>query len=461
MKKLLLLCIFVVIVVGGMFVFSSLERGSAPITQNPIVSPQPQPISSVTYQCDKKKAISAAFYDQKELKIVAPGAKSEPTGWVELTFPDTSTTSLAQTISADGGRYENADGSLVFWSKGRGAMVLENDVETNYINCIEVNKDTGGLAGVHHSGASGFTVRYPSDFTSDETYVYTALGSERNISGVKFTIPQTLATGTNLSAGTYISVESFNDATECIADLFLGTLHATATNFVDGGLTYSAASSSEAGAGNRYEETVFALPGTSPCLAVRYFVHYSAFENYASGTVREFDRQTILSQFDAIRRSVVVGQMVLSTNENNVVFVDFKNGTYRIGDKAITLVNGISELAQAGSEEKIITKYFGNEITSDVNGDTVPDVIFLLTQSSGGSGTFFYVVAALATEDGFTGTNGLLLGDRIAPQNIVFKDEAINVNFADRAPGEPMSATASVGVTKRITVKNGVLVEQR
>jgi hypothetical protein len=73
-----------------------------------------------------------------------------------------------------------------------------------------------------------------------------------------------------------------------------------------------------------------------------------------------------------------------------------------------------------------------------------------LSQNTGGSGTFFYAVGAIITDDGYVGTDGYLLGDRIAPQTINpspnprHKDVVV-VNYADRAPGEPMSAQPSVG----------------
>jgi hypothetical protein len=68
------------------------------------------------------------------------------------------------------------------------------------------------------------------------------------------------------------------------------------------------ASTTGAAAGNRYEETVYAIPGTNPCVAVRYFVHYGVIENYPPGTVRQFDKQALLDQFDRIRRTLVVNQ---------------------------------------------------------------------------------------------------------------------------------------------------------
>jgi hypothetical protein len=88
-----------------------------------------------------------------------------------------------------------------------------------------------------------------------------------------------------------------------------GTFYARATEekeTIDQGVTYSVSSSMGAGAGNRYEETVYALVGTRPCFAVRYFVHYGAIENYPSGTIQQFNKQALLKEFDSIRRTLVI-----------------------------------------------------------------------------------------------------------------------------------------------------------
>jgi hypothetical protein len=61
--------------------------------------------------------------------------------------------------------------------------------------------------------------------------------------------------------------------------------------------------------------------------------------------------------------------------------------------KAVTLTNGIAEVGVApGSAPRVTTPYFGNEAIGDLNGDGLPDTGFVLTQSSGGSGTFCYAV---------------------------------------------------------------------
>jgi len=106
------------------------------------------------------------------------------------------------------------------------------------------------------------------------------------------------------------------------------------------------------------------------------------------------------------------------------------------------------------------TQFFGNEARGDLNGDGAPDVAFLLTQQPGGSGTFYYVAVALAHADGtFTGTNAVLLGDRIAPQSTEIRDGQLIVNYADRNPGEPMTTQPSVGVSKYLHI-NGTKLEE-
>lgn len=146
-------------------------------------------------------------------------------------------------------------------------------------------------------------------------------------------------------------------------------------------------------------------------------------------------------------------------NDQNLS-LDYKNISYEIDGKMIQLKDGTSETEAApGSIEKITTQYFGNEARGDFNNDGTEDVAFILTQYGGGTGTFYYVVAALKTLQGYRGTNGILLGDRIAPQTTEFQDGEIIVNYADRKPGEPFSIDPSVGVSLYLKVNNNELVE--
>lgn len=128
---------------------------------------------------------------------------------------------------------------------------------------------------------------------------------------------------------------------------------------------------------------------------------------------------------------------------------DHKNTEYSIGGRTIWLVDGVAEAAVApGSAARVVTRHFGNEVFGDLNADGREDVLFLLTQETGGSGTFFYAAAALSLERGYVGSEGLLLGDRIAPQTTALRpDGVIVVTYADRAPGESFSTPPSVGKT--------------
>ncbi|HJW40001.1 MAG TPA: hypothetical protein VJ476_02095 [Rhizomicrobium sp.] len=159
----------------------------------------------------------------------------------------------------------------------------------------------------HYSNATlGYTIAYPANWTLDTNYVSASLGPDHEIHGTAFHVPAAMTAGTNLSTDSALSVESIPES-NCMPSQFVDpaenvhTVHA-------GGLTYTAASSSDAGAGNRYETQVFVVADTSPCLAMRYFIHYAAIENYDPGTVKAFDKARLLRTFDAIRATLKLGK---------------------------------------------------------------------------------------------------------------------------------------------------------
>lgn len=140
--------------------------------------------------------------------------------------------------------------------------------------------------------------------------------------------------------------------------------------------------------------------------------------------------------------------------------VDYKNISYVIDGEVVTLTDGVHEVEEApGSAAMMTTEYFGNEATGDLNGDGVDDIAFLLTQQGGGSGVFFYVVAALKTDGGYEGTNSLFIGNRIAVQNTEIRDGKIIVNFAERSFDEPMAAAPTIQVSKYFSLEDGMLLE--
>lgn len=126
---------------------------------------------------------------------------------------------------------------------------------------------------------------------------------------------------------------------------------------------------------------------------------------------------------------------------------DYRNSTYTIEGQPVTLHNGSAETEIVpGSAAKQRTQYFGNEVRKDLNGDGREDVAFLLTEQSGGSGVFYYLVAALQTDAGYQGSRGVFIGDRIAPQTTESgPGTAVIVNYADRTVDQSFTDAPTVG----------------
>ena len=150
----------------------------------------------------------------------------------------------------------------------------------------------------------------------------------------------------------------------------------------------------------------------------------------------------------------------ITIKKSEKVTSDYKNCTYIIEGKDITLKDGYSEEEIVpGSASKLITRYFGNEASGDFNEDGFSDIAFIITQSGGGSGTFYYAVVGLGSDNGCNGTNAIFLGDRVAPQTTEIEDNKIIFNYADRKRDEPMVAQPSIGLTKQFVVEGDVLKE--
>ncbi|HUX11998.1 MAG TPA: MliC family protein [Spirochaetia bacterium] len=255
------------------------------------------PVTKVTYACDNGVTIEASYYADRR---------------VTLNLSDGRSYSLAQVISADGARYANTDESFVFWSKGQGATLIEKSAaggQQTRIGCILVKPDPGGCPNIFADSSRGFSLRYPDGWKIDQSYVYTELGPGKEIKGVSFSIPEKLCTGTNLAPDTRLSIEMIPFPPAWGAEIFLPESDTDPTPVTQDGVTYSRASYSDAGAGNRYDEVVYAIPGSEPFTAVRYFIHSGAIENYSPGTVRQFDKAALRAVFDAMRRTLTIDQM--------------------------------------------------------------------------------------------------------------------------------------------------------
>lgn len=133
--------------------------------------------------------------------------------------------------------------------------------------------------------------------------------------------------------------------------------------------------------------------------------------------------------------------------------IDYKNLTYQIDGRAIKLTDGYASVPAApNATAALVTQYYGNEFTKDLNGDGTADTVFIVTQSGSGSGTFYYVVAAVSAATSTLGSHAYLLGDRIVPQSITSGPGAVVVvTYTDRRPSDPF--TAQPTVTKQVTLR--------
>lgn len=158
----------------------------------------------------------------------------------------------------------------------------------------------------------------------------------------------------------------------------------------------------------------------------------------------------------------IVPQCIDTKNQNDLVdrtgSSSPNNASYLIDNKQIQLQNGkAEEQAAPGSSSKISTSLFDSNTDWDINGDGQKDAIVILSQETGGTGIFYYAAVAIKTDGRYTGTNAVLLGDRIAPQTTRFNDGLIEINYSERKPGESFAVRPSVGVTKYLRYADGTI----
>ena len=128
-----------------------------------------------------------------------------------------------------------------------------------------------------------------------------AAASTKPIAGVKFVVPASFTEGTNLAPDSGVSLEVLPRAANCTGDIYLKA-NVKAQPVQSGAVTFSVATSTETVGDESFEEAVFAIPGSSPCIAMRYFLHTTAM----ASTTLPYDRAGVLAAFENIRASLSV-----------------------------------------------------------------------------------------------------------------------------------------------------------
>jgi hypothetical protein len=125
------------------------------------------------------------------------------------------------------------------------------------------------------------------------------------------------------------------------------------------------------------------------------------------------------------RSRIMVGAAAL------VLFVTAATFDQRLGVSTMPAISDntfVQSAAVVRAVPKSQQKYFGDEAVGDLNGDNEDDVAFLINRKDDERGVLYYLVAALATSTGRTGTNLIFLGDKVIPQNITIIDRTIIID---------------------------------
>lgn len=272
--------------------------------------------ANTMFICDGGKIVSASFYDKKSSIYLNSEGVPVPQGKAEIMLSDGRYMSLHQTLSGSGARYANIDESFIFLTNGNKASVLENNLEKIYTRCIRVADQIlfSDLPQTYVNNKLGFSLRLPDanvdikdGYVINDLYNHKGIKKGKEIVGVSFGVSAYTTQGTNLSPKTYMSIERLPDIKDCKAHYFFGE-NVVDLSLIENDTNYSVASFAKSDMSSRYEETIYALANTHPCVAVRYFIRYSIINDGKSVSVKEFDKEALLDEFDKIRHSLIVGQ---------------------------------------------------------------------------------------------------------------------------------------------------------
>jgi len=120
--------------------------------------------------------------------------------------------------------------------------------------------------------------------------------------------------------------------------------------------------------------------------------------------------------------------------------MDLMNFTYEgIYEQPVQLDNGAfqGEPFEAGGASRP-TVTLANYAFGQLNDDGLEDAAVVLVENSGGSGSFYYLMAVVSQEGGFVNAATHLLGDRLRVQSLSVDEGQITLQTVTHGPDDPM-----------------------
>jgi hypothetical protein len=136
--------------------------------------------------------------------------------------------------------------------------------------------------------------------------------------------------------------------------------------------------------------------------------------------------------------------------------IDMLNHAYIIENEKVALYNGHSREVLPGTTALIVTEMIRRPVSADLTGDGSKEAVSVVMQHTGGSGTFYYLVAAGNGQP----IEASFLGDRIDIVSLeIFKD-VVRVNYLDRSAAHAMSVRPSIRKSADFRLVDNALVLQ-
>ncbi|MEB3311383.1 MAG: hypothetical protein VKJ02_14240 [Snowella sp.] len=135
---------------------------------------------------------------------------------------------------------------------------------------------------------------------------------------------------------------------------------------------------------------------------------------------------------------------VFAQKASSISVQALKNATYQIPEQGtVTLSDG--QYQSGNLTVNLLEKPIA---IADLNQDGTEDAAVILAVQTGGSGTFMYLAAVIASplDQTFNNVDTYLLGDRVQIQNLSIKKGAVRVKMLKAKPTDPLCCPTDVVV---------------